>query len=503
MTDIVRCRIAPSPTGEPHVGTAYIALMNICFARKNKGQFILRIEDTDQVRSTKESENGIYESLAWLGLNWDEGPDKGGPYGPYRQSERLSIYKEYIQKLIDLGYAYYCFCTPKELAAMRDRQQKSKMAPGYFGKESPCRNLSKEEVAKKLASGIPYVIRMALPTDGREISFVDQIRKQTISRVSTEIDDQVLMKSDGFPTYHFASVVDDHLMKITHVIRGEEWINSTFKHVFLYEAFGWKAPDFFHLGLLRNPDANKTKISKRKNPVSLRWFRAAGYTPKALLNFLGLMGYSRNVENMTDEEKRKSEFFSFETLASEFDPTRLSPTGPAFDFVKLDDLNFQYIAKMTEEEYYDYLSARTQYLRQYFKGFNGLFMERFLRAEKEVTFWSAFLFKNSLNYHYSVFDKAKFETYQKAAEVLKKFSKLLSNKVEELKSIEDIQKFVVECIEPLGVTSQQLHMVLRVAITGSSESLPLYDSMYLLGVYRCITRCEEASGYLNTVRIKK
>lgn len=499
----VRCRIAPSPTGEPHVGTAYIALINLCFAKKHGGKFILRIEDTDQARSTKESEQNIFSALRWLGLNWDEGPDNGGPYGPYRQSERLAIYREYIQKLLDTGHAYRCFCTSKELDEMRKKQQAEKRDPGYFGRDSQCRRLSPEEIKERLDRKMPHVVRMAVPEGTGDASFRDEIRGQDISRKLTLIDDQVLLKSDGFPTYHFASVVDDHLMHITHVLRGEEWINSTFKHILLYKSFGWEPPQFFHLGLLRNPDANKTKISKRKNPVSLRWFRAAGYLPEALLNFLGLMGYSRNTEGMSEEEKKKSEMFSLETLIQEFDPSRLTATGPAFDFVKLDDLNFNYMAKSTDEQFYARLADRLNYLKEYFQGYNRLFIERYLRADKEVTFWTSFLFKNSLSYHYPDFDKAKLETYQKGAEILKKFSKILFNEIEKINSQELLQQLISQNLEKLSCTSQQLHMLLRVAVTGSTESIPLYDAMWLLGLYRCVTRCEEAAGYLATLKAKK
>ncbi|MBN2145382.1 MAG: glutamate--tRNA ligase [Candidatus Aureabacteria bacterium] len=500
MSEEVRCRIAPSPTGEPHVGTAYIALFNLCYARKYKGKFILRIEDTDQSRSTRESEESIYQSLSWLGLNWDEGPDIGGPFGPYRQSERLSIYHEQIKKLLDSGRAYRCFCTPQELDTLRKYQEQNKRPPGYFGKDSKCRHLNETQIKERLDAKIPHVIRMAVPMEEGKISFYDHIRKEEITRRLNEVDDQIILKSDGFPTYHLASVVDDHLMKITHVIRGEEWINSTYKHVLLYSAFGWEPPKFFHLGLLRNPDSNRTKISKRKNPVSLRWFRAAGYLPQALINFLGLMGYSRYRDDMSDEEKKSCEIFSLQTMINDFNETRISPTGPAFDFAKLEDLNFSYLSQFTDDGFYQYLNDRQTYLKTYFGAYNRLFIERYLRPEKDVSFWSSFLFKHALQYKRDDFEKAECDNAKQGAEILKKFKKLLSREIETLHSADEIKDFINKVCGETGATSKQLHMLLRVAVTGSSESLPLYQSMALLGLYRCLVRCDEAASFLGSIR---
>ncbi|MBN2582283.1 MAG: glutamate--tRNA ligase, partial [Planctomycetes bacterium] len=265
----VRVRIAPSPTGDPHVGTAYIALFNLCFARRSGGKFVLRIEDTDQTRSTPESEQAIFDALHWLGLDYDEGPDAGGPLGPYRQSERLDIYRREVQKLLDSGHAYYCFCTAERLAEVRAGQQERKEKIGYDGH---CRTISLAEAEKRAAAGEPHVVRLAVPPEG-ETTFHDQLRGPITFQNST-IDDQVLLKSDRFPTYHLANVVDDHLMEITHVCRAEEWITSTPKHVLLYDAFGWQFPEFVHMPLLRNQD--RSKISKRKNPTSLNWYREQG-----------------------------------------------------------------------------------------------------------------------------------------------------------------------------------------------------------------------------------
>jgi len=331
----VRVRIAPSPTGEPHVGTAYVALFNYAFARKTGGRFILRIEDTDRARSSLQSEQAIMRALRWLGLQWDEGPDVGGPFGPYRQSERLELYRRHAEELLRRGAAYRCFCTPERLAELR-RSQQAARSP-FVGYDGLCRELSEGEVRQKLQAGVPCTVRLRTPREG-ETRFTDVVRGE-VAFPNREIDDQVLLKSDGFPTYHLASVVDDHAMRITHVVRAEEWISSTPKHVLLYQAFGWSMPVFIHLPLLRNPD--RSKISKRKNPVSLDWYRGQGYLPEALLNFLALMGWS------TGEER---EVFSLAEMVESFTWDRVKTSGPVFDLRKLDWLNGQYIRRLTAEE---------------------------------------------------------------------------------------------------------------------------------------------------------
>jgi glutamyl-tRNA synthetase len=284
----IRVRIAPSPTGDPHVGTAYIGLINFLYARQRDGKFVLRIEDTDRTRFVATSEQEIFNSLRWLGLTWDEGPDVGGPFGPYRQSERTEIYRKHVEILLANGTAYRAFETPEELEALRQRQIAAKLPPRYDGAH---RDLPQTRIDAYLAEGRPFVIRMKVPPHSTDITasttFRDELRGD-ITFEHSNVDDQVLMKSDGFPTYHLANVVDDHLMQITDVIRAEEWISSTPKHVLLYKAFGWELPRFWHMPLLRNID--KSKISKRKNPVSLIYYRQAGFLPEAVINFLGLMG---------------------------------------------------------------------------------------------------------------------------------------------------------------------------------------------------------------------
>ena len=321
----VRTRVAPSPTGDPHIGTAYQALFNQVLAKSLGGKFILRIEDTDRARSTPESERAILESLRWLGLEWDEGPDVGGPNGPYRQSERTEIYREHCQHLLDAGHAYRCFCTPERLAEMRQSQPK-----GVSGYDKLCAGLSESEVAQKMDQRLSYVVRLKVPDEG-ECVLEDMLRGPVVTPWST-VDDQILMKSDRFPTYHLANVVDDHLMGITHVVRGEEWISSGPKHLLLYQYFGWEPPAFCHLPLLRNPD--KSKLSKRKNPTSIFYYRRAGFLPEALLNYLGMMGYS-----LPDER----EMFTVPEMIESFDLKRISVGGPIFDAAKLTWLNARYI----------------------------------------------------------------------------------------------------------------------------------------------------------------
>ena len=330
----VRTRVAPSPTGDPHVGTAYMALFNLCFARAHGGQFLLRIEDTDQTRSTPESEKAIFDSLKWLGLDWDEGPDVGGDHGPYRQSERMDIYGKYARQLVEQGDAFVCYRTSQELNDLRETRRAAGNSTAL--KPSDLR-LSEDDAAARAAAGDPYVIRMVVP-EGEGSCAVQDMLRGTIELEWNMVDAQILLKSDGMPTYHLANVVDDHLMEITHVIRGEEWINSAPKHVLLYQYFGWDMPQLCHLPLLRNPD--KSKLSKRKNPTSILYYQRMGFLPEALLNYLGRMGWS-----MPDE----SEKFSLQQMLDNFDIQRVSLGGPIFDVEKLSWLNGMWIREDLSE----------------------------------------------------------------------------------------------------------------------------------------------------------
>ncbi len=323
----VRLRVAPSPTGDPHVGTAYMSLFNLAFARQQGGRFLLRVEDTDRARFREDSEAQVFDTLRWLGLTWDEGPDIGGPCAPYRQSERLTTYAPYVERLLEDGHAYRCWCSPQRLAEMRAEQQRLKQPTGY---DRLCHGLTEDERRARPGFSETPVVRMLVPDDV-ELGFDDLIRGHL---TGPRPDDQVILKADGFPTYHLAVVVDDHEMGITHVVRGEEWISSTPKHLLLYRWLGVEPPRFAHMPLLRNAD--KSKISKRRNPEArLTWFQEEGYLPEALVNFLGLLAYPP----AQDADGNDVEFFTFEDFSRRFDWSEVNPVGPIFDVKKLDWLN--------------------------------------------------------------------------------------------------------------------------------------------------------------------
>ncbi|HEX3019547.1 MAG TPA: glutamate--tRNA ligase [Chitinispirillaceae bacterium] len=329
MNNKVRVRFAPSPTGYLHVGGARSALFNYLFARRNNGTFILRIEDTDQNRFVEGALKEIYDSLKWLGLQWDEGPEAGGDFGPYVQSQRIEIYNKYANQLLESGHAYRCFCTAERLAQLRTEQEKTKQTVGY---DRCCKNLSDDQIKKNLADGIPYVIRFKVPS-GRTVVFEDKIRGM-IEYSSDILDDLVLIKSDRYPTYHMASVVDDHLMQITHVLRGDEWIASTPRHVLIYEAFGWTPPVFAHLPVILSPDGGK--LSKRKGAASVMDYKRAGFLPEALFNFLALLGWAPG------DSREK---MSLNELIESFSLEQVSPKASVFDEKKLEWMNGLYLTE--------------------------------------------------------------------------------------------------------------------------------------------------------------
>lgn len=312
-----------------------MSLFDYAFARQNGGRFVLRIEDTDRARYNPESEQRVYDALHWLGLAWDEGPDIGGPHSPYRQSERLPIYQQHARRLVEQGQAYYCFCTADRLTEMRKAQEAAHQPPKY---DRLCFALSATEVRDRLEAGVAHVVRMKMPRGGTTV--VEDLARGAIEFENDLQDDAVILKSDGFPTYHLAVVVDDHLMEITHVVRGEEWISSAPKHVVLYNALGWEVPAFVHMPLMRNAD--KSKISKRKNHTSLEWYRSQGFLPQALLNYLALQGWS-----MPDGR----EYFSLDEFIANFTWDRISLGGPIFDIKRLDDLNGLYIRSLSESSF--------------------------------------------------------------------------------------------------------------------------------------------------------
>lgn len=335
-TVFVRVRFAPSPTGYLHIGAARTALFNWLFARHHGGAFVLRIEDTDQSRLVSGAVEAIYGGLLWLGLKWDEGPDIGGPFGPYTQSKRLDIYTTHAAQLVEAGHAYPCFCTSERLEELREYQRINKQPPGY---DRRCRNLSREEIDANRKAGMPHVVRMKVPLTG-ETRFDDVVRG-TVKWENRNIDDFVLLKSDGYPTYHLANVVDDHLMRISHVIRGEEWISSTPKHALLYEAFGWQneVPTFVHVPSILSPDGGK--LSKRKGAAAVTDFGETGYLPEAVRNFIALLGWSPG----DDREK-----MTLDEMIDSFTLERVNPKGAIFDEQKLEWLNGEYIKQSSADE---------------------------------------------------------------------------------------------------------------------------------------------------------
>ncbi|HNU67619.1 MAG TPA: glutamate--tRNA ligase [Myxococcota bacterium] len=457
----VRVRIAPSPTGDPHVGTAYVGLINYAFARQNGGQFILRIEDTDQERSTRASEQAIFDALRWVGLSWDEGPDVGGPLGPYRQSERTEIYRKHVRDLIDLGFAYPCFCTPEELNAIRLRQRDLKQNTGYDG---TCRHIPKDEAIRRMDAGETCVIRLKVP-EGKTVVH-DRLRGD-VEIENSQVDDQILLKSDGFPTYHLANVVDDHLMGITHVIRAEEWISSTPKHLMLYEAFGWEPPTFVHLPLLRNHD--KSKISKRKNPVSLLYFKQIGILPEAMLNFLAMLGHS-----MPDEREK----FTLTEFVNEFSFDRISLGGPVFDLEKLIWLNGVHIREMDDDE----LARRIvglMFTPEAMKPLIPLIKERIRTLGDYPEHVSYF---NAPQIDVPLIDIWKAGKGMTTAQI----AKMLKETVEFLDGIREFDARWLE--EGLRTFCEQkeyqvktLFMMLRLCITGRKATPPLFDVFVVLG----------------------
>lgn len=474
----IRVRIAPSPTGDPHVGTGYIALFNYAFAKKNGGKFILRIEDTDRFRSTKESETAILYALNWLGLVWDEGPDIGGPYGPYRQSERSHIYKEYADLLLSKDCAYRCICTSERLEELRKRQQMLKQPTGYDGH---CRQLPQQQIDRAIKDGAPYVIRLKTPTSG-ELVMHDVLRGEIVISY-TEVDDQVLMKSDGFPTYHLANVVDDHLMGITHVIRGEEWISSLPKHVLLYEALGVEKPQFCHLPLLRNAD--KSKVSKRKNPVSLNYFREAGFLPQTLLNFLGLMAYS-----MPDGR----EMFSLDDFIEHFQLQRISLGGPVFDIKKLTWLNGRYLReKYSEEEIVDYLLMQL-FNRDYLRKIVPLIKERLEKSEDFIDY-ADFFFTKEVKADPNTFLIGQLDQVGSAH--------LIDNLLERLEALtmfdaSNIGAVLNDFCQSQNLKTKDLFMPIRMMVFGKKASPPLLETLAVLGKERCRMRMRAAVKLLRT-----
>ena len=466
-----RLRVAPSPTGDPHVGTAYMSLFNKAYAEATGGQFVLRIEDTDRARYVADSEQQIFDTLRWLGLPWDEGPDVGGPYAPYRQSERLDTYRPFVEQLLASGHAYYCWCSPERLAELRAEQQASKTP--LTGYDRLCLGKTREQRAALPGFSETPVVRMLIP-DEAPVSFTDVIRGEV---KAPRPDDQVILKTDGFPTYHLAVVVDDHLMGITHVVRGEEWISSTPKHILLYQFLGLTPPAFAHMPLLRNTD--KSKISKRKNPAArLMWFREQGYLPQALRNFLQLLAYPPVGE---------TEVASFEEFVAGFDWAKVNTVGPIFDLKKLDWLNGEYIRALTPEELADRIVEHLEFTGEWadpdaakadlLRRATPLIQERLgVLADALPKLQFLFTADDAL----VIADDARAQLGENAGAVL-------DASIAALESLEPFAADEIQAalraalVDGLGLKPRFAFGPVRVGITGSRVSPPLFESMELLG----------------------
>jgi len=469
----VRVRLAPSPTGEVHIGTIWTALFDWIFVQQRGGSFILRIEDTDQKRLVPGSIERIYESLTWYGLEPTEGPQQGGPYGPYIQSQRLALYRPYAEQLVSQQRAYYCFCTPERLEDLRRRQARAKQAPKY---DKHCLRLAVDEVKSRLANGERHVIRLNVPPTG-SIELRDLIRG-TITLPFAMVDDQVLMKSDCYPTYHLAVVVDDHLMKITHVIRGEEWISSLPKHLLLYQAFGWSAPQFAHLPLILGRD--KRKLSKRAGALSALAFRDRGYLPEAMMNFLALMGW---------HPKGKSEILSREQLIEQFRFEDVNPSGAVFDQTKLDWLNGAYIRALDRVELlrriepFWHIPKHEQVDRSWKMQALDLVRER-LRRLSEIDGYINFAFPSVWDGEQKKLNRALVVWTQSTTEQAQQNLLWVLNWVPQYSGrweAETLRDSMIESIAQAGKTNVEVLWPLRVALTLRAASPDVFDVAALLG----------------------
>ena len=492
----VRLRVAPSPTGDPHVGTAYMSMFDLAFARQQGGRFLLRIEDTDRARLQEDSERQIFDTLHWLGLTWDEGPDIGGPCAPYRQSERLETYRPFVQRLLDAGHAYHCWCSAERLTAMREDQQRRKVPTGY---DRLCLGKTRDERAALPGFSETPVVRMHIPEDV-ETSFVDLIAGRIDAPVP---DDQVILKADGFPTYHLAVVVDDHLMGITHVVRGQEWISSTPKHLLLYRWLDLEPPAFAHMPLLR--DERKAKISKRKSPwARLTWFREQGYLPEALVNFLALQGYPPIVE----DDGTEREVFTFEEFAARFDWAKVNPAGSIFNLDKLDWLNGVWIRELPLGEFASRLlpfleadgvlsghPSLGELAR--LKAIAALIQTRIVKLTEAGALVAPFFMGDDA---IAIADDARAQLDAQAPAVLAAALRALGDIDDHqrglLGSESDWQAARIEAalraaiVEGLGVKPKVAFGPLRTAVSGQRISPPLFESMEILGKTSTLTRVQ-------------
>lgn len=481
-----RVRFAPSPTGHVHLGSARTALYDYLIARQTGGQFILRIEDTDRKRLVEGAEEELINSLHWLGMDWDEGPDKDGPYGPYRQSERKEIYLKYARELIEKGAAYYCFCTPERLSQVRQEMQKKKLPPHYDGF---CRNLSKAEAEERVKNGEPHVIRFKSPKEGTTV--VKDLLRGEIAFENFTLDDFILVKSDGWALYHLAAIVDDYLMKITHVIRGSEWLPTSPLHSLIWKAFGWQEPEWVHLSVFLKP-SGKGKMSKREAAelsndgysIFIKNLEDLGYLPEAVINWVALMGWSYDDH---------TEFFTLNDLVEKFSLNKLNPSPAAINFSKLDYFNKEHIKVLSNED----LAGRIQpfFLKAGYQAsitdlvtIAPVIKERITTLDDSVEM-CAFLFKDTISH-----DREALTIKDKSTEDTRHFGE------DSLKILEGITAWEPAALEAKftaymdkeGLTPRELLSFLREAISGQRVTPPLFESMQVLGKEKTIQRLKEA-----------
>lgn len=487
----VRVRFAPSPTGHTHLGSGRTALYNYLLARQVGGKFILRIEDTDQRRLVPDAEQELIDSLHWLGLNWDEGPDVGGPYAPYRQSERREIYKAYVQKLIESGHAYYCFCTPDRLEKVRQEQQRQKQNPRYDG---TCRRLTPQDAGQRVANGERHVIRFRMPLEG-SITVHDHIRGD-ITVDNSSMDDTIIVRTDGLPVYHLAAMVDDHLMKITHVIRGLEWLSTFPLHVHIIHAFGWQEPDFVHLSVFLKP-SGKGKMSKRESgnstqdgySVFLKDFPNLGYIPEGVLNWIALMGWSYD---------DRTEYFTLRDLVDKFSLDKLNPAPAAINYTKLDYFNGVHIRSLELDDLAQrikpyFITAGYQVDDRKLLKMMPIIRERLVTLDDAIHF-GGFFFMDEVSPDPDEL-VGKDMSRHSSAEILREIYALIETTPEYSK--DSLDQPLRDLIEKYGFGTGAVFGILRVAVTGQKVSPPLLESMEIIGKEKVLHRIQTAIQLLS------
>ncbi|OGD67095.1 glutamate--tRNA ligase [Candidatus Berkelbacteria bacterium RIFCSPHIGHO2_12_FULL_36_9] len=474
----IRVRFAPSPTGEIHIGSVRTALFNFLFAKHHKGKIVLRIEDTDVKRFVKGATERLIKGLKWLGIEFDESPEKGGKFKPYVQSERLGLYQQFAQQLVENGHAYYCFCTEERLKKLRDEQEKKKQAPMY---DRTCLSLLHGAIVSLLKKKTPYVIRMKIPYSS-STEFDDLIRGH-ISINNSTIDDQILIKSDGMPTYHLANVVDDHLMEISHVLRAEEWLPSTPKHIILYQAFGWEMPEFGHVSLILAPD--RSKLSKRHGTTSVEEFIKAGYLPEAIVNYLVLLGWN---------PKSEREFFVLNELVKEFDISKVNKAGAIFDKEKLNYFNAHYLHNISNKE----IAKRLLDFNPKLKKIEKSFLEKIIEVEKTrmVTLAdfpsldSYFFIERKTNKDMLVFKKSTLENTRMGLSLIA--NRLSSITESDWQSIEKLNTVLSETVKKGKLSNGDIFWPVRVALSGQEKSPSPAELLWVLGKDESLKRIKNS-----------